>query len=237
MERVAVGIPCREQGRWSKFWTCVQRLQMPPNAIWPPIVHYNNSVAQARNGIAVEALEAGADAIFWLDDDMLFPADVLLKLLAHPEEIIIGMTLLRSTQDGQFWPIWSNTPTEHRGTEVLWTAVNRIETGPNGLMPLLSGTGGGVLTRRSVFQKTEAPWWQMGQYDKEMFWEDIWFYDRARDAGIKIWGDPNVRFGHYQPTVVWPTQQPDGSWSTVIAHGFDGFLAQPWAVPTPEGVA
>ena len=69
-----------------------------------------------------------------------------------------------------------------------------------------------------------------------MFWEDIVFYRTMREAGVKVWGDPTVRFGHYQPTVIWPNQRPDGSWGTVLAHGFEGFLEQPWASVVPEGV-
>lgn len=227
--RGAIGIPCREQGRWTKFWPCVQRLRLPPNMALPihEGVHYNNSVAQARNEIALKAMEAGADWIFWLDDDMLFPGDVLMKLLQHPEAIVIGMTLLRASHDGKFRPIWSDQPIEYVDGKVLWTPVNEIKAGPNGLMPLMSGTGGGVLTRRAVFETCDAPWWQMGQYDPEMFWEDIFFYDKARAAGFSVWGDPNVRFGHYNPTVNWPHQRPDGTWTTVIANGFEGFLEIP----------
>jgi GT2 family glycosyltransferase len=192
-------------------------------------VRYNNSVAQARNQIAEEALHAGCEWIFWLDDDLLFAKDVLTKLLRRPEAIVIGMTLMRCTRDGTFRPIWSNTKVERvPGRKVLWEAVNGIETGPNGLMALQSGTGGGVLTRREVFEKVPAPWWQMGQHDPEMFWEDIFFYEQATAAGVPVWGDPSVRFGHYSPTVLWPNQRADGTWSTVVAHGFEGFLEQPW---------
>ncbi len=113
----------------------------------------------------------------------------------------------------------------------LWHAVESVTPEANGLMRLRSGTGGGVLTRRKVFDAMSAPWWQQGQYDPEMFFEDIFFYDRATAAGLDIWGDPSVRFGHYQSTVLWPHQREDGTWSTVLAHGFDGFLEQPW--PTP----
>lgn len=228
--RGAIGVPCREQGRWTTFWECVQRLRVPSGVqLVDPIVRYDNSVARARNKIATEALAQDLDFVFWLDDDMLFGRDVLARLLSKPEDIIIGLTLSRCLIDGNsFRPIWSDT--EMVKTE--WVPVSEIKTGPNGLMPLLSGTGGGVLTRMGVFKLVSAPWWTIGQVDPEMFWEDIVFYQKMREAGVKIWGDPSVRFGHYQPSVVWPNQRPDGTWSTVLAHGFEGFLEQPWAVPT-----
>jgi len=230
--KVGIGVPCREQGRWTTFWECVQRLQRPPGT--ELYVRYDNSVARARNRIAQEALQNDVDIMFWLDDDMLFGADVLMKLLQRPEEIVIGLTMSRCliSPDG-FRPIWADTEM----VKDDWKPVNEIKTGPNGLMELCSGTGGGVLTRMSVFKLVEAPWWTIGEVVPDMFWEDIVFYRKMREAGIKVWGDPSVRFGHYQPTVVWPNQRPDGTWTTVHAHGFHGFLEQRWAVPTPEGVA
>ncbi len=235
-ERGFIGIPCREQGRVSTFWDCLLRLDLPEGWSREPIIRYNNSVGQARNQIAEEALKRGATAIFWLDDDMLFGRDALMRLVQRPEDIVIGLTMMRCTHDGVFRPIWSNVPMENEpnSRKVIWKAVEAITTESNGLMRLRSGTGGGVLTRASVFEKVSAPWWQIGQYDPEMFFEDIFFYDLATEAGIEIWGDPTVRFGHYQPTVLWPHQRPDGTWSTVLAHGFDGFLEQPWPVVMEE---
>ena len=232
MLRGAVGVPCREQGRWTTFWECVQRLRVPGGVqLADPIVRYDNSVARARNKIATEAIKQDLDFVFWLDDDMLFGRDVLARLLAKPEDIIIGLTLSRCLIDGHSYrPIWSDQ--EMQGDE--WVPVKDIKVGPNGLMPLMSGTGGGVLTRMGVFKLAPAPWWTIGQVNPEMFWEDIVFYKTMRDAGVKVWGDPSVRFGHYQPSVVWPNQRPDGSWSTVLAHGFEGFIEQPWASVTEE---
>jgi hypothetical protein len=226
-EKIAICIPSREQARYTNFWTCVSRLERPENSLL--YVNCNNSVAQARNEMTAQGLEAGCDAFFYLDDDQLFGKDVLMKLLARPEDVIIGLTMLRCSADGQFRPIWSNRPMNREPNgKMAWWALEDMRVESNGLVKLTSGTGGGVLIRRRVFETVPAPWWQMGQYDPEAFWEDCYAYDQFRAAGFDIWGDPSVRFGHYQPTVLWPHQRPDGSWSTVIAHGFDGFIEQPW---------
>lgn len=228
----AIGVPCREQGRWSTFWECLSRLDRPAATLLK--VKYNNSVAQARNSIVTEALAEGCDWIFWLDDDLLFKKDVLMRLLQRPEQIVLGLTLMRATSEGQFFPIWSNQRVDRsHPPPIEWLALRTIEPQVNGLVRLTSGTGGGVLTRRAVFDTVPGPWWQQGQYDPEMFWEDIFFYERAVDAGFQVWGDPSVRFGHYTASVIWPHQRADGSWSTVLAHGTDGFLEMPWIQPEP----
>lgn len=243
--KIAIGVPCRVQGRWSPFWECLNKLQLPAGMAWNREVevrtNYDNSVAKSRNNIARDAIKDGAEAIFWLDDDMLFRPHVLTQILTRPESIVIGLTMTRmrytSAEEGaQFRPIWSDTEVRIRPEGVIWTPVQEIRTGPNGLMPLTSGTGGGVLTRIDVFDRIPAPWWRQGQLVPDMFWEDIYFYNEARRAGIQVWGDPFVRFGHMSDITLWPHQDPEtGEWSTILADGFEGFLAQPWAVPEVVG--
>ncbi len=234
--KVAIGIPCREQGRFSTFHECLHRLKRPEGT--EIYFRYNNSVAQARNHIVKAGLADGCDTFFFLDDDMLFQPDVLMRLLARPESMVLGLTMMRCQQDGIYPPIWSEkrlkaeVPGMPKGTgHWLWEPVSQIVTGANGMMPLVSGTGGGVLIRRAVFDSVRYPWWDMGQYNPEMFYEDISLYEKAADAGFQLWGDPSVRFGHYDPVVIWPHCDAAGAWSTVIAHGFEGFLVHPWPVP------
>ncbi len=137
---------------------------------------------------------------------------------------------MRMRLTGQFKPLWSDKELVVKDGQAVWTPIDQIRLGANGLMPLCSGTGGGVLTRTSIFETIPQPWWQQGQIIADQFWEDIWFYQQARDHGFSVWGDPTVRFGHMSELTIWPHQQPDGSWATVLANGFEGFLVQPWPV-------
>lgn len=234
-----IGVPCRVQGRWSPFWVCLDKLERPPHVHVE--TNYDNSVARSRNNITRNAIANGAKWIFWLDDDMLFGPHVLMQLLERPESIVLGLTMTRmrytSNESGaKFCPIWSETEVRIRPDGVIWTPVTEIRRGPNGLMPLTSGTGGGVLTRIDVFDRMPPPWWRQGQLVPDMFWEDIYFYNEARRAGIPVWGDPSVHFGHMSDITLWPHYDPETKqWSTILADGFEGFLAQPWAVPEVVG--
>ncbi len=224
-------MPCREQARWTPFWQCVEALERPEGLITRVFPEYNNSVAQARNIITREALACGAQAIFWLDDDLMFRPDVLIKMLAHPEEIVIGLTLMRAPRKlGKFQPIWSNTEM----VDGCWNAIEQLELESNGMMRLTTGTGGGVLTRRRVFEETPAPWWQIGQIESDMFWEDIFFYNQARAAGFKVWGDPKIGFGHFCSNVIWPCRDnATGELITGLANGWEVFLTQRMFEPQP----
>jgi len=225
-----VGVPCREQGRWASFGNCLDDLILPPYVDIRRAT--NNSVAWARNMIAHEMLDRGAEWVFFLDDDQMFKPNVLMNILKHPEDIVIGHTLMRCFLNGEsfFRPIWSNTelflpPFPQRPR---WDPVVEITLEANKMMRLTSGTGGGVLVRRRVFETMPFPWWTIGQIYPDMFWEDIWFCQEARKAGFEIWGDPDVMFGHVIPTTVWPYKDEDGNWATVLANGFQPFLLQPW---------
>jgi hypothetical protein len=223
-----IGVPCREQGRWSPFWQCLDRIDRP--AGWRLEVQCNNSVAYARNIIAKKALDEGADYVFWLDDDLLFAADVLTSMLARRVEILIGLSMMRARRDTpgcSYKPLWSNTPLDYTSGYPVWHPVSEITRAPNGLMPLTSGTGGGVLMQTSVFRDVPPLWWTMGQIRGDLYFEDIGFYQRCLEAGIAIWGDPDVKFGHIHPVAIWPHEDPSG-WSTIIADGFEGFIRQPW---------
>ncbi len=228
-----IGIPCRLQGRSTLFWECLEELERPADT--QVLIRRNNSVAQARNEIAEEAIKNGAAWIWWLDDDLIFPPDQLLRALLRPEAIVIGLSMMRMPATGgdvpTFRPLWSAET--HHGEK--WAPVQEIRTGPNGLMPLVSGTGGGVLTRRAVFETVPRPWWAIGQYVPDMFWEDIYFYDKCRHSGFEVWGDPSIKFGHDTMVTLWPYQNAEGQWFTMIARGFEPMLGEAWPVPEPVG--
>jgi hypothetical protein len=241
--KLIIGIPCRLQGRSTLFWECLEELDRPDGT--DVLIRRNNSVAQARNEIAAEALRRGADAIWWLDDDLIFMPDTLMRALQRPESIVIGLSMMRmpvvpimGDEMPTFRPLWSSRT--HHGDK--WQPVERITLEDNGLMRLVSGTGGGVLTRREVFEQVAPPWWAIGQFVPDMFWEDIYFYTKARAAGFDVWGDPNIRFGHDTMMTLWPHQREDGVWMTMLARGFEPMIATPWpeprfpvvTVPSPE---
>lgn len=228
-----IGIPCRLQGRTTLFWESLEEVVRPDDT--QVLIRRNNSVAQARNEIAAEALDRGAEWIWWLDDDLIFAPDTLLRALERPEDIVIGLSMMRmpaigGQQGSTFKPLWSQRT--HHGDK--WAPVEQIVTEANGLMRLVSGTGGGVLTRRRVFEKVARPWWAIGQYVPDMFWEDIYFYDKCRQAGFEVWGDPSIKFGHDTMVTLWPYQDASGQWFTMLARGFEPMLGEAWTVPSRE---
>lgn len=54
----------------------------------------------ARNVACMKALEAGVDALFFLDSDVVAPRDTILRLLAHNVPIVSGVYCRRSPPHG-----------------------------------------------------------------------------------------------------------------------------------------
>ena len=99
-----IGVPCGEQGRWSAFWGHLCDLERPPGTRVIP--GRGSSVAANRNLIARMALDVGAEWVFWLDDDLVFRPDTLLRLLRHDVPVVVGLSVQRHAD---FEPLWLHT--------------------------------------------------------------------------------------------------------------------------------
>jgi hypothetical protein len=226
----AIGVPATDHGRWSAFRACLLELERPAGV---EIVEcHGASEAQNRHVIIERVLGQGAEWIFWLDDDLLFRPDVLVKTLTRQAEtgadVLIGLSLFRRVQEGAFWPIWSlQGPNDDR---VLWQQVTEIQTGPNGLMRLGAGTNGGMLVQRRVYEAIGQPYARTLPDDPFHPSVDIDICWRAQRAGFEVWGDPSIRYGHMTHVAVWP-HEVEGQWTAVLARGFTPFIAMPVPVP------
>jgi len=229
--RGVIGVPATVHSRWSAFRPCLEALERPPGTVVKEA--HGSSEAENRHRITAWALEQGAEWIFWLDDDLLFRPDVLVRTLARSQAIVLGLSLFRRPEDGQFWPIWS-----HAGPDSgrLWDQVRTIRPEPHGLMRLGGGGAGGLLTRTEVFRAIGEPYWRKHPDDVFETSADIDFLWRAQRAGFTVWGDPDVRYGHLTSMAIWPHHTAEHGWSTIFARGFEPFAAQDWSIPEPVGV-
>lgn len=225
-----IGIPSTDHGRWSAFRPCLEQLIRPDGVVVKEC--HGAAEPENRHRIVEWALAQGADWIFWLDDDLLFRPDALVKTLASQArsgaDVLIGLSLQRNPVEGQYRPLWSTAGPE---SGRLWQPIEAIETGPHGLMRIAAGTNGGMLVQRRVYEAIGAPYSRKLPDDPFQPSTDIDLCWRATRAGLSVWGDPAIRYGHITHLALWPHQTPAGDWQTVIARGFEPIVVQPWAVP------
>lgn len=127
-----------------------------------------------REGLVEDALTRNVDAIFWLDADMRFPNDALLRLAASGEAVIGAnypsrRAPIMPTAWGDVGPIYTDEYSPDR------EPVERL--------------GFGVLfTRTEVFRKLPQPWFPV-EWDadlKDYRGENKAFCAKARLAGYDI---------------------------------------------------
>ena len=94
-EIIALGVP--SFGMVHLYFTArLYNLRMPMNRVVRHFYVVGKEVGEARNEIAARALEIDGPAervtkLLFLDDDMLFHPDALLKLLSHDRPIVSGL--------------------------------------------------------------------------------------------------------------------------------------------------
>lgn len=143
----------------------------------------------ARNVCVEEALQYGAEWLFFLDDDVIPPRDAFGKLISHRREVVSGLYYKR---------LGHIVPTMYREG----SPPNPILSWkPNELLEVDYVGGGCLAIHRSALERVARPWfkWEMDRTDlppSERLGEDCYFSKKARQAGLRIYVDTSVRCLH-----------------------------------------
>lgn len=152
-------------------------------------VQASSYLHQNRNGLVLGHLRDDAITHFlFLDDDMRFPKDVLLRLLERGKEIV------GANYSGRWCPprplaVKKITDEVNGDSELLYTyehshGCEEVETMGLGV----------TLIARHVFDTVVFPWFEC-VYNKELLrheGEDTTFFSRARAAGYKVYVDHDL---------------------------------------------
>ena len=203
-----IGISSPESSRYSLFYSSLTRVEKPPRTA---LAHATGACVSAnRNKVTAQALDAGAEWIWYVDDDHIFPVDALQRLLAHNVSVVSGLYLQRDA------PYIPHMYDKEDSSGAVYPRY--IGPGDTGLKSVLSTGAGCLLVRTEVFKQLEPPYWRLGQIDSSAWGDDIDFCRRVRAKGFTIWCDMDVRVGHYTTGVLYPTRDESGVWSTILTE-------------------
>jgi GT2 family glycosyltransferase len=187
--KTLIAIPAMNQVP-TQFAASLAVLQKDENTVigW----QISSLVYLARNTLAKAAIEMGADYVLWLDSDMTFEPDTLIRLLKDHEEkrgdIISGLYFKRVPP---YTPVLYEV-FEAGETESSYLIQTKI---PDGFFEVQACGFGCVLTPveviRAVAHEYGAPFTQIKGNG-----EDLSFCWRARQLGYKIVVDPSISCGH-----------------------------------------
>lgn len=143
----------------------------------------------SRIQLAEMGLASKADHILWLDSDMRFPKDALVRLLAHREPIVAASYSMRRMP---LAPVASTSFDQSSPVYVPDTASGLTEVAMVGM--------GCMLTATSVFDTMTRPWFATPYREehRDVMGEDVWFCQRAKEAGYRIMVDQGLtqKVGH-----------------------------------------
>lgn len=196
MSKTMIAVPCMDSVP-VQFCQSLALLQKPEECVLA--MQAGSLIYTSRNNLATKAIQLNADFVFWMDSDMVFPPDTLMRMLKtleeHPEiDILTGVYFRR---------VPPYTPTlfdmlRMNGNICEWS---QFKTLPTDLFEVGGCGFGCVLMRTEVFMSVQSKHGNMfapiGNNG-----EDIAFCMRARDCGYKIICDPTIVCGHIGKIVV-----------------------------------
>ena len=199
--KIAVGIPHINEKIHARFVDSLVGLIVKSVQEGLEIVRittFRDPITFSRNKIASKALAADVDYLLFLDDDMVFKADLLINLIKVDKDIVGGLTFIRSEpHEPSMYMINSDGKTYN--PIYLWKPGDIVECDAIGMAA--------TLIKREVFEKMKGismiykDIW--GFYDNEDFTgEDLRFCQKARELGLKIHCDTSQLVGHLTEKVI-----------------------------------
>jgi len=183
--KVAIGIPYYKH--WEgRFGMCAMDLAMRSAASCAmlPIECTGAYIEDNRNGAVKFALEYEAQAgiqfdwMFWMDTDMIFPGDALLRLIAHDKDIVGANYRQRRPPYG-----FTGHYLDGQDTQLLEPGLHRMGHLATGLL----------LVRFDIYRKLPYPWFDAALVSEKPR-DDVYFCRKAVEAGYEIWCDHDLTF-------------------------------------------
>ena len=162
-----------------------------------PTVYFrpNSLVYDSRNIISLTAIEQGFDQVMWLDSDMMFPPDTLLKLQAHEKDMVTGLYVTGRTPVEPVLYAEISEPDRNADGYLQKKITPYMDFPRDSFFPVAGCGFGCVLTSTKLLKEV---WDRFGPAFTPFPWagEDISFCHRVNLLGHQIFCDSTVSCGH-----------------------------------------
>ena len=163
-------------------------------------------IDDARNCLTESFLKSSVEWLFWMDSDMTFPPDTLVKLfnLVETKEAKLATGIYYQRKGMNYPCIWSRGEETESG-EVTGEGDPRSKYNqylasfaivhPDKKEPFKvhSAGFGCVLAHRTVFEMMDRPWFK---FIEKTCSEDFYFFVNAKKLGFDLWAEPTIDLGH-----------------------------------------
>lgn len=145
------------------------------------------SCHDARNLLAREAIESGADRVLWIDSDMVFQDDLMIRL---GEDLDAGWDMVCGIYFKRELPV---TPVIYSRFDMQRQKVMPYSDYPKDTIFPIAGCGFGavMMTTELLTRLGDYPFSPLPRLS-----EDLSFCERAGDAGARMACDSRIKVGH-----------------------------------------
>ena len=192
--KILIGIPCFDMVH-TGFMQSMLDLKKTPDTSYTVVK--NSVVYEARNIIALNAIDAGFDAVAWFDSDMRIPRDALLKMAVLMEEHDIDFVSgLYFTRADPIRPVaFKHISWAFENNNVDAVADWFYEYPYNEIVPVEAVGFGCCMTSTKLLKRVRD---EVGLPFAPMpgFGEDLSFCWRVKQLGVPILLDTGIKCGH-----------------------------------------
>jgi hypothetical protein len=181
--KIAIGIPIYGDNVKTSFFTSYIQLQKKYDYI--ELICRDQILDKARNKIVENAIKMKCTHLLFLDSDMTFPPTLIDDLLKHNKDIINGLCFLRKPP---------YRPTLYYDIDDKGGRCYKGEL--KGLIEVdLTGFACSLINLK-IFKNIPKPWFEFKTIDGKEWSEDLIFCKKAKQSGIKIYVDCDIKCGH-----------------------------------------
>lgn len=193
--KILIAVPCMDQVP-APFCQSLAQLQKVGDCVLS--MKTGSLIYTSRNSLATTAIQSEADFVFWLDSDMVFKPDTLIRMMdtlkKNDLDILSGLYFRRVPP---YSPVLFDK-LDIDGVKADYSEYSKI---PDDLFEVGACGFGCVLMKTDVFFDVQSKFGNMfapiGNNG-----EDVAFCWRARQCGYKVFCDPSVICGHVGYSVV-----------------------------------
>lgn len=198
MSKILIAIPCMDQVP-APFAQSLAMIRKPDGDDVACAFQMGSLIYTSRNNLAIQAIQGEFDYMLWLDSDMVFQQDLLIRMKQTMDEKGLDfLTGLYFRRVPPFTPVLFDQLDIAEDGSCTWTDWKDV---PEGLFKIGGCGFGCVLIKTDVLFDVQAKFGEMFNPIANMG-EDLSFCWRARQCGYDIWCDPSLVCGHVGYTVI-----------------------------------
>lgn len=193
MKKILVAIPVQEYIEVETFKS-LWDLNVPEGYEIDLVIEKSDNIDQIRNLIAHWATKY--DYLFSVDSDIVVPSDALTKMLAADKDIISGLYIQRIPNTHTVEVYMDNN--QGGFVHIPYQQLKPI----NGVVEVAACGMGCALIKSTVFKSIDYPHfvYRSALNHDHTFSEDVFFCQRARQHGFRIWADTTIQCDHIGQT-------------------------------------